>query len=217
VPHRYLVAQQGAACRHCHFRSTSVELVERHLSKTHGFQGRKSSALRDYLDDSIRLQSWTQNGGRVYWTVQALADAGEGTPGDVDGTPKRRRWLEALHQEERDWMAQEARDRLPSDTGVDDLSLTSNWMRRTDWANTFRGADRPILRRLALAPSVRGVAFAIGEASGQLVTSPSSDEQRLLLLGHAVDAFFDTVAHTDLSIRCWLRGYFPDKPFKTPF
>ena len=53
------------------------------------------------------------------------------------------------------------------------------------------------------------------------MTSPSSDEQHLLLIVHALDAFFDrcedTVAHTDISIRCWLRGYFPYKPFKSPF
>lgn len=157
----------------------------------------------------------------MYWTVQAPADDAEVYPGDASGTPRRRQWLEALHQGERDRMAHEARDRLPSDTGMDDLSLTSNWMRRTDWANTFRGANRTILRQLALAPSVRRIAFALGEVSGQLVTSPPSDEQRLLLLGYALDAFFDRcediVAYTDLSIRCWLRGYFLDKPYNTPF
>ncbi len=221
APHPYLIAQQGATCRHCLFRSTSVELVGRHLSKTHGLRGYKGSTIGDHLDDSIWLQSWTQNGSRAYWTVQTPAASNEATRDDVGGTPRHRQWLDALHRGERDRIAQEARTRLPSDTGGDDLSLTSNWMRRTDWASTFRGANRPILRRLALAPSADGRALAIGEASGQPVLSPSGDEQRLLVLGLALDAFFDrcedTVLHTSHSIRCWLRGYFPDKPFKAPF
>ena len=132
VPRPHLIAQQGARCGHCSFRSTNAELVGRHLSKTHGVRGYKGSAMRDHLDDSIWLQSWTQNGSRVYWTVQAPTTGGEDSRDDVDGTPKRRQWLEALHQGEQDRIKQDARDCLLLDVGGDDMSLTSNWMRRTD-------------------------------------------------------------------------------------
>ena len=101
-----------------------------------------------------------------------------------------------MHREERERNTKEAQDRPAVDVGSDDLSLTSNWMHRTDWANTFRRANRPLLRRLALAPSADGAAFAIGGVDGQLLNSPPSDERRLLLFGHALNAFFDRCEDT---------------------
>lgn len=176
APHPHLVAQRGVICRHCKFRSINAELVRKHLAKEHGLRGQKGGAVRDHFDDSVWLQSWTQNGPRVYWTIQAPEDNGEANPVDCNGTPKRRQRVEAMHREERERIAREAQDRQPAEVGVDDLSLTSNWMRRTDWANRYQWANRPLLRRLALAPSVDGAPFAIGEANGQLLTSPRSDD-----------------------------------------
>ncbi|KAJ9636434.1 hypothetical protein H2199_000585 [Coniosporium tulheliwenetii] len=219
-PHPCLALQPGAACKPCGFRSTSLELVRRHVSKEHGVTGKRDGGLRSYIDDGLSLQSWTQNGARSYWIVRTTDD-GSVPPLEVVGTPRRRQRLGKLHQGERDRIAAEAPGCMRTDTGIDDLTLTSNWMRRTGWARTFRGADRVVLRRLTLAPHSNGLTLTLGRHGDREVESGASDERRLLVIGRALDAFFDrcedTVRFTDHSILCWLRGHFPDRPFKAPF
>lgn len=36
-------------------------------------------------------------------------------------------------------------------------------------------------------------------------------------LGRVLDRCADTVKHTDVSIRCWLRSQYVDRPYKAPF
>ena len=38
TPHPHLLIKQGAACKQCDFRSTSLLVVQRHRSKEHGYQ-----------------------------------------------------------------------------------------------------------------------------------------------------------------------------------
>lgn len=139
----------------------------------------------------------------------------------MQATPRRRRWLERLHQEELQRMAVQEAERACTYTGFDDLALTSSWMRRTGWARMFKDADRRLLKRLSLPACANGLALSPGRGRENGMESPAGDEHRLLLVGRAVDLFFDrcedTVRHTDHSILCWLRGHFPDRPFKAPF
>ena len=69
APHPYLAVQTGASCKRCDYRSTSLELVKRHVSKTHCRTSRYENWLRDYIYVGAQLQSWTQNGVRGYWIV----------------------------------------------------------------------------------------------------------------------------------------------------
>jgi phosphohistidine phosphatase SixA len=41
--------------------------------------------------------------------------------------------------------------RNATDTGIEDLAATSNWMRRTGWAETYKGVDRRLLLALCEA------------------------------------------------------------------
>ncbi|RKK26943.1 hypothetical protein BFJ69_g16977 [Fusarium oxysporum] len=56
---------------------------------------------------------------------------------------------------------------------------------------------------------------------GQELSSPAIDERKLCLIVTALDRMFDccaeTVRYTDVSVRRWLRGCFPDRPYKAPF
>jgi hypothetical protein len=61
TPHSNLATKSGVACGQCNYRSTSLDLVQRHLAKTHGEKGGRKTWLRDYLRKDLFLQSWTQN------------------------------------------------------------------------------------------------------------------------------------------------------------
>jgi hypothetical protein len=52
-PHTHLVVKVGAACRNCKFRSTSVELIQRH-GKLHD---QTSSRGNSGMEQNVRLQS----------------------------------------------------------------------------------------------------------------------------------------------------------------
>lgn len=65
-PHSYLDIHSGAACKLCSFRSTSLELVCRHLAKGHRYKGSSRDWVGDKIDRNVHLQSWTQNGSRGY-------------------------------------------------------------------------------------------------------------------------------------------------------
>ncbi|KAK5109833.1 hypothetical protein LTR85_002038 [Meristemomyces frigidus] len=217
APHPHLTIQGGAACRKCGFLSVSLDLIPRHLLKAHGLKGDRRSWLRDGICENLALQSWTQNGCRNYWTVEAAAE--EITP--TDCSPRRRARLEALHQDEKERMSSNACIPSTTDTGIDDLALTSNWMRRTGWAQTFANADRSMLLVLAEGPAADGYRLELGRHGDKVLWSSAQDERALAVAGRAVDQFLDrcedTARHTDQSIRCWLRGQTLGQPYKAPF
>ncbi|KAK4119434.1 hypothetical protein N657DRAFT_626687, partial [Parathielavia appendiculata] len=67
--HPDLASCTGVACRHCAYRTTSVDLITRHLAKAHNRRRdpRRTGWLRDEIFQDVSLQSWTQNGARGYW------------------------------------------------------------------------------------------------------------------------------------------------------
>lgn len=136
-------------------------------------------------------------------------------------SPGRSQRVEDLRREELQLITTRASDFAATDTGIDDPTLTSNWMRRTGWARTFKDADRALLQRLCEPPCPDGAALDLGKYGDWTLRSDQRDESRLLLMGHATDRFFDrcedTAYHTDHSIRCWLRGQLRNQPYKAPF
>lgn len=222
-PHPHLAVQPGAACKQCAYRSTSLQLVARHLSKEHHQKTGRKDWFRDGIRDNLRLQSWTQNGPREYWIVgpgeQTLL-----TPAAADGvagSPRRRRRLAELHMEEQRRIAAADQRCSATDTGTDDLACTSSWMRRTGWATTFAGTDRVLLLLLADPPAARESCLKLGKYGAAEVHSSADDERQLVVVSQAVDRFFDrcenTARNTEHSIRCWLRSQIPGQPYKAPF
>ena len=147
------------------------------------------------------FQSWTQAGRRSYWTVIPAAEDPDQDQSHLSATPRRKPQVDRLIQEERNRLT--SNEAIPSttDIGSDELTLESNRMRRTNWLQTFRSANRSILRRLTLKPLAGAQAVALGAISGREITSSSDTEQRLITISTALDRFFDrcegTVRHTD--------------------
>jgi hypothetical protein len=128
--------------------------------------------------------------------------------------------IEALHRKERDSLL--ARHKVSAtDSGNTDMALNTNWMRRTGWAKTSTVTDRSFLAKVAQMPQVTEHGLLLGTSNGTDLYSCKAAKQRLVLmiaaLGRVFDQCADTVRHTDVSMRCWLRSQFVDRPYKAPF
>lgn len=95
-----------------------------------------------------------------------------------------------------------------------------NWIRRTGWAPTFAGADQKILVNLAQMPHDDRDLFLV-TYNGWGLHSCKAGEQRLVLtlaaLGRVSGQCEDTVEHTDVSIRGWLRNQCVGRPYKARY
>jgi hypothetical protein len=203
-PHPHLSVLSGAGCRQCGYRSSSVKLFGLHLSKVHDLRRKSSDWMRDEIVENLSLQSWTQNGPRQYWTVRS----GASIPllGSLEDSPRRRQRVNALHKQEEERLAAQDGRVACGDTGLDDLASTSNWMRRTKWAETYRAVDRRLLLKLREAPARDGHKLYLGRYRLEEVYSSESHERQLAAVYRAVDRFFsrseDTIRHTDHSVLC---------------
>jgi hypothetical protein len=219
APHPYLVTSSGVQCKHCNYRSTSLDLIKRHLSAEQKLKGRDLARARDHFDEHLSFQAWTQNGKRDFWIVQS----DYATPHIADNTssPRRLRRIRTLHLDEQQHCRERERLLKSADTGVDGLAFISNWMRRTRWAVTFAGVDRTMLLNLCRKPVATGQCLHLDSYNEAALTNIEDDEECLLFAGWAVDHFFDrcedTERHTHYSLRCWLRSHIPGRPYKSPF
>ncbi|GAB7336112.1 hypothetical protein MBLNU13_g08907t1 [Cladosporium sp. NU13] len=188
---------------------------------THGEKGGRKTWLRDHIRNDLLLQSWTQNGS-AYWIVGVNGGNNLGAHLDTpQASPERRRKLTALHERELQ-RARNEETRLPGEnSSASDLALTSNWMRRTGWLETFAGVDQQLLSRLGSAPARDGFPLLLADDFGGPTQSSIEDESKLSNLGKAADHFFDrcedTARNTDHSIRCWLRSHVQGRPYKAAF
>jgi hypothetical protein len=70
-------------------------------------------------------------------------------------------------------------------------------------------------------PQVAEHGLLLATSNGTDLYSCKGDEQRLVhmiaALGRVFDKCADTVRCTDVSMRCWLRSQFVDRPYKAPF
>jgi hypothetical protein len=113
-PHPYLFVSRGAACNHCSFYSQSIKLVQQHIKRNH-------------LNSDRNLQSWTQNGNRTYWAVDVGPDLTVHTfDSMMNHSPRRTKWLETLHEEERDRIKQDDKRYDFLDTGTYDEAFVGN-------------------------------------------------------------------------------------------
>lgn len=97
----------------------------------------------------------------------------------------------------------------------------TNWMRRTSWEHLLKDARRDILVAMSDLPVLTGRPFRLEVHAGESLLSSVAVEQRLALIMDATDRLFDrcgdTIRSTDVCVRRWLRGRFPDRPYKAPF
>lgn len=171
----------------------------------------------------LTLQIWDRNGAYGYWTVALDCPTTATSSFDnsllQDSVPRLRR-LEELHHNELE-RAAERHKATATSTGSLDMAVNTNWMRRTGWNETFAGANRKLLVELVQMPRGRGQRINLGTYDDTVLCSCEEDERKLALIVSALDRVFDrcedTVRHTDVSIRCWLRGQYFDRPYKAPF
>lgn len=106
-------------------------------------------------------------------------------------------------------------------TSAASAALMSSWMRRTGWDDLFKDAHRDVLITLLTPPYTHSSSLRPAIHNGRTLVSPAADEDKLRLMMAALDRLIDrccdTIRHTDVSMRRWLRGRFADRPFKAPF
>lgn len=228
APHPHLQKQQGAACRHCGLRSTSETVFKQHIRSYHRREITATKRagkhwLRDHITDYLEFQSWRLKDIKRSWIVSSQP------------APEKARRSRLLHpalesiQLFADQLLVEERKRLGLQPSIQattgDASTTpallTNWMRRTGWDQTFEYAQWDILTSLSCLPSSSEQAFHLGIHKGQVLSSSAVDERKPRFIVMALDGMFDccaeTARYTDVSIRRWLRGCFPDRPYKAPF
>ncbi|KAI1839744.1 hypothetical protein JX266_014045 [Neoarthrinium moseri] len=229
--HPNLVSRKGFVCEHCLYRTTSIELVKRHLSKGHDRRGakRKRTWLQDEIYSNVVLQNWTQNGARKYWIAAPSSDHPMPvrrehfmTSHDLPNFT-RTAMVHQIQQAERYYIARLAAGHPAMDgIGRPDMAIQTNWMRRTGWQRMFEGdVRRDLLAKLTLIAS-KGDRQDFGVyQDGIKVFSSAEDERQLCRIVTALDELRqrceDTVRHTDVSIRCWLRSNLPDRTHQKPF
>ncbi|KAJ4131261.1 hypothetical protein NW765_017153 [Fusarium oxysporum] len=209
--------QDGKACKHCGLRSTSSDVLSKHIRVLHKpeLAATRSGGkhwLRDHINDNLSLQSWTLNDIKRAWVVTAPVRAGASRSRSAT-----RRRTETSGSAVYFYRATSRGVIAPSQ------ALLTNWMRRTGWERTFERADCPMLISLSALPTttLSGTANYLGIHNGQKLSSPAADEYRVSSIATALDRLFDqcgkTVRFTDVSVRRWLRGRLPDRPYKAPF
>jgi hypothetical protein len=145
--HPHLTVQRGVTCLQCRYRTTSTNLLQRHMMKEHGQRKCRDESDKGTLWAETDLQSWSQNGKREFWIVRSRQ---EDMPSPVEQSPRRKRRLSQIHKAEIERAAR--RQRLMETDGGEDALLSSNWMRRTGWTEIFLGANRSFLVILETSP-----------------------------------------------------------------
>ncbi|KNB17684.1 hypothetical protein FOXG_22007 [Fusarium oxysporum f. sp. lycopersici 4287] len=213
VQHPFLALQTGAECKHCVLRSTSHDILSRHLKKVHtqeingrGTKGKRW--LRDHIWDNLTFQSWKANDIQSSWIVvikddqQSLQKGPDRFLQAVPDTIKE--FAEKLVSEEHGRL-----DEQPCTSNFDGTlgkkELLTNCMRRTRWDETLSQARRDMLVTLSEVPLTTGQPFWIGVHGGERICSPVKHERKLALIVQALDRLFDrcadTVLHTDVILQ----------------
>lgn len=109
----------------------------------------------------------------------------------VTQSPRRQKWLKAIHEEEKRRAEQNGKGYSISDTGMYDEELVGDWMRRTDWMAILSGLNRKLLVRLTKTPAADGLALVYEVLDGTSSHSGAEDEQRIRLIGISMDKFSD--------------------------
>ncbi|PNP50512.1 hypothetical protein FNYG_15955 [Fusarium nygamai] len=235
APHPNLRIQDGKACKHCGLRSTSSEVLSKHIRSLHkpelaAMRNGGKHWLRDHIYDNLSLQSWTLNDIKSAWIVTepARVRVAKSRSGDrpLQPAPDSIQHLanQLLDEERKRLELHSSAIEVPEGrVNASSQALLTNWMRRTGWDRTFERADCPILISLSALPKTIPLETVnyLGIHNRQRLSSSATDESRILSIVAALDRLLDqcgeTVRFTDVSVRRWLRGRLPDRPYKAPF
>ncbi|KAH0175670.1 hypothetical protein KCU67_g83, partial [Aureobasidium melanogenum] len=114
------------ACKACDQRSTSQDIIGRHMATKH----LRSRQVSDKHTDIMLCQSWTSSLSSQQWTVHNTA------------TVTCSKEMTIIARNERPQVLD------PFDTGLAVPELTSSWMKRTRWPKIYRSCRRDVLVRL---------------------------------------------------------------------
>ncbi|EXU95183.1 hypothetical protein X797_011731 [Metarhizium robertsii] len=158
LQHPHLALQRAAACSYYRFRSTSYDLLSRHLKKEHRREvmARRSSGywLRDHIQDDILFQSWLPGDILAAWRVSASAVEEPTLALLAVKDAELDRQAEAICAAELQRLTSASLSsplqpsaRPSARTAREPLSpiLVSNWMCRTGWEALFANANRRLL------------------------------------------------------------------------
>ncbi|CAM1507685.1 Fc.00g073260.m01.CDS01 [Cosmosporella sp. VM-42] len=231
-PHPHLAIQKASACKHCGLRSISEKVLQLHISNDHRDKlqftaQRKRYWMRDHIQEGLWLQSWAARDIQRSWIVsggEALDQRFFSNHLLLEACPDPIKDLaQQLCAEEHTHLAVQRGAQRAYEPGMPTTStLMTNWMRRTGWQAIFGDARRDILVSLVQLPcTIADQALHLGTLGDETLYSPARDERRLVLVVAALDRLLDqcgdTVRRTDVCVRRWLRGRFPDHPYKAPF
>ncbi|KAI7771118.1 hypothetical protein LZL87_013445 [Fusarium oxysporum] len=233
--HPYLAVQKGLSYKHCGLHSASRKVLEDHLRAEHRdkleFTAKKKILqhwLRDHIQQEVLFQSWTANNTRISWLINNGDDVNSRSiPSSIllQASPDPIKLLaQKLFTEEHVRLENQqsgGRRSCGRETPASS-ALQTNWLWRTGWETTFRKARCDVLVRLTALPHCTdNRPLPLGVVEGDAIISPARDERRLLFMMAALDRLLDqcgeTVRTTDICLRRWLRGRFPDRPYKMPF
>ncbi|KAL3595875.1 hypothetical protein FPOAC2_10245 [Fusarium poae] len=235
VPHPHLRIQNGKACRHCGFRSINSEVLSKHIRALHKPELAATRSvgkhwLRDHIHDNLSLQSWTFNDVKRAWIViePVRVGAAESRSGDrpLQPAPNSIQHFanQLLEEEQKRLGLHSAVVEIPAgEINASSQAMVTNWMRRTGWERIFECADCPILISLSALPKTIPLETVnyLGMHKRQRLSISATDESRISYIVAALDRLLDqcgeTVRFTDVSVRRWLRGRLPDRPYKAPF
>ncbi|CZS75062.1 unnamed protein product [Fusarium graminearum] len=235
MPHPHLRIQDGKACRHCGLRSINSEVLSKHIRQLHKpeLAATRSGGkhwLRDHIHDNLSLQSWTFSDVKRAWIVAERVRVGAaknrsgGRP--LQPAPDSIQHLanQLLERELERLSLHSSAIRAPTGgVNASTEAMLTNWMRRTGWEQTFQHADCPMLISLSALPKAIPLETVnyLGMHKRQRLSISATDESRILSIVAALDRLLDqcgeTVRFTDVSVRRWLRGRLPDRPYKAPF
>lgn len=211
----------GVACLQFTYRSTSLELAQRHFAKTHGGKGGRKTWLRDHLRKNLLLQSWTQN-RCGYWIVAVSEGNKLGAHLDTAVvSPQRRQRLTALHERELQRVRNEE-GRLPGEaSSTSDLALQVIGYDALAGSKHLLESTVNCFHVFVVAPAREGFPLLLANDVSGPTLSSIKDESKLSNLGRAADHFFDrcedTARNTDHSMRCWLKSHVQGRPYKAAF
>lgn len=136
-------------------RSISLELVRRHMSKKHRDESDRKHWLWESIDTDVISELDDQ------WSANFLDPSSKRSPADAIANPDcsalHRQQLSAMNLEETRRLAVIFHDHSAMDTEIDDLALTSNWIRCTGWPSTSAGVNRRPLQIAKAQPGTDSV------------------------------------------------------------
>ncbi|KJZ70098.1 hypothetical protein HIM_10501 [Hirsutella minnesotensis 3608] len=201
--HPHLVLQKGASCKHCSFRSASLLLLSNHLKRSHRHvinANPRGRWLRSHVNEGLLFQGWLANDIQSAWIVvtdrsqQMSLDTANGDDDPISRALQRH--VEEICAQERQHIASKAGPAVQIDLAPEHAVMMTNWMRRTGWEDTFRGACRGALVSLAELPVPHLGPLRLTTQDGTVVESSEADEKRLAVMVTAVDRLFNRCGDT---------------------